>query len=252
MNLKNILWVRNTGDIVPNAPIGDNLFGMKLSGGGIITTATGNPVSIVTNKAQNAISTILSYSPKQSGQGDPSPQNIRPIEGWAEANLGVNSETPTLTESLGGTYYGFSIDVERGVLRFDTEYVTLDGIDENWMIQGQENRKFFRLNLSTEGYRNGIAICDQYPCISIRTDNKDIGFNLAFSTNYFHFRFRPENVSEMDIDDWKAMLANQPVHVVIYRSEPIEIPLTPQTVALLAGANTLWTDGNSVTITYRR
>lgn len=34
MNLKNILFVRNTGNIIPKAPITENLFGMKLSGGG--------------------------------------------------------------------------------------------------------------------------------------------------------------------------------------------------------------------------
>lgn len=34
MNLKNILLVRNSGNILPKATVIDNLFGMKLSGGG--------------------------------------------------------------------------------------------------------------------------------------------------------------------------------------------------------------------------
>lgn len=381
MNIRDVLYMRNTGKLRPRASIQDKLLARKLGGSGVITTATGNPVSIITNKAQNAISTILSYSPRQSGSGDPSPINIRPIEGWTEANLfgcgknlfsnigliqidgkilndngdEVNATNSAYTEpltdvkpnttyilsgdlsewgsgtaggyrvyfydrngnfisrsanlkttsgavispfttpsdcvkiayqyqrvnnypkfdtiqlevgttattyepytqganntiSLGGTYYGFTVDVERGVLRSDGVLMTLDGTNENWTLSGSGDSRFFRLNLIEGGYVTQEGLCDQFVRTAIRTDNTDVGFNVALSQDYYHLRFRPNGISTMSIDDWKTMLANQPVHVIIYKSEPLEIPITPQTVALLAGANTLWCDGDEVSVTYK-
>lgn len=57
------------------------------AGGTVEATVTGNPISMSDAVAHNAISTILSYSPKQSGSGDPSPYNICPIDGWTGANI---------------------------------------------------------------------------------------------------------------------------------------------------------------------
>ena len=58
MNIRDVLYMRNTGKLRPRASIQDKLLARKLGSGGVITTATGNPISIVTNRAQNAISTI--------------------------------------------------------------------------------------------------------------------------------------------------------------------------------------------------
>lgn len=60
MNIRDVLYMRNTRKLRPRASIQDKLLGKKLydENSGIITTATGNPISIVTNRAQNAISTI--------------------------------------------------------------------------------------------------------------------------------------------------------------------------------------------------
>lgn len=262
MNLKNILWVRNTGHIVPNAPIADNLFGLKLSDSGIITTATGNPVLIITNKAQNAISTILSYSPRQSGSGDPSPQNIRPIEGWTEANLGVNSETPTtITESLGGTYYGFSIDLERGVLRA-THKISV--IDENRGFRFFEDNKVWRTNPLQEDFEIAGAegvICNQYRksqnrggTAGIVLANADLTFcTLTSSSSNKTFYAHDERfVNEDDpVTALKAWLSENPIYYVQPLATPLELPITPQTVALLKGNNTIWTDGDELSVTYK-
>ena len=254
MNLKNILWVRNTGKILPNAPIGDNLFGMKLSGGsGEITTATGNPVSIITNKAQNAISTILSYSPKQSGSGDPSPQNIRPIDGWTEVNLGVNSETPTKTISLGGTYYGFTVDVERGVLRSDRAIAILNGT-ENWFLFNSVG-KFYAANVTQNAIQqnpsDNLYLCNKYifrgtgaSYSADVTSDKSVYGQLSFRRVWIY------DSSFTTLEELKASLAETPLQFV-YPITPFELPLTPQTVTLLAGNNTLWTDGDSLSVTYK-
>lgn len=45
-------------------------------------TVTGNPVSFESLDGGHAKSCEVTFSPIQSGQGDPSPTNIRPISGW--------------------------------------------------------------------------------------------------------------------------------------------------------------------------
>ena len=58
-----------------------------LAGGVPLTeyTATGNPVSFETNVAKPLSQCLLSFLPVQSGTGDPSPDNVRPITGWTGA-----------------------------------------------------------------------------------------------------------------------------------------------------------------------
>ena len=50
-------------------------------------TVTGNPVSFETNVAKPLSECLVSFSPVQSGTGDPSPDNVRPITGWNGANV---------------------------------------------------------------------------------------------------------------------------------------------------------------------
>lgn len=87
---RDILLMRKTGKVISDSSIFDKRLGAYLNNrdyGEVIITATGNPISIVTSKAQNAISAILSFSPKQEGTGDPSPVNIRPFIGKTGAEL---------------------------------------------------------------------------------------------------------------------------------------------------------------------
>ena len=56
-----------------------------LSGGGqslVERTALGNPLTFGTDVAKPLKSLLIPFSPKQSGTGDPSPENIRPILPW--------------------------------------------------------------------------------------------------------------------------------------------------------------------------
>lgn len=224
----------------------EKLFAQKVGDSGVITTATGNPVSIITNKAQNAISTLLSYSPKQSGSGDPSPQNIRPIEGWTEANLGVNSETPTKTISLGGTYYGFEIDVENGTASIG--YAEFDLGNFDWVYSGTI---FYASNLrpiSPKPLFAGKVYCPIYKNqIVPLTNPTNNTIYIANSVDNPIIRVADNRYSDADI--FKSAITG--VKIVCQIVTPQTIPLTPQIVTLLKGNNTLWTDGDSIEITYK-
>lgn len=46
------------------------------------TATSGNPVAFQTNVEKPLTQNIIHFSPVQSGSGDPSPENVRPITGW--------------------------------------------------------------------------------------------------------------------------------------------------------------------------
>lgn len=60
------------------------LFFQMAAGGGaaVEATATGNPLTFVTDLARPLKSLLIPFTPQQEGTGDPSPQNIRSILPW--------------------------------------------------------------------------------------------------------------------------------------------------------------------------
>lgn len=58
------------------------LFGAASGGKAIEDTATGNPLTFLTDLARPLKSLLIPFTPKQTGSGDPSPTNIRPIVPW--------------------------------------------------------------------------------------------------------------------------------------------------------------------------
>ena len=84
-----------------------------LAGGAPLSeyTETGNPVSFETNVAK-PMSVLAAFTPVQSGSGDPSPENVRPITGWSGASVtrcGKNLLNPAETQDgiwYNGAHYG--------------------------------------------------------------------------------------------------------------------------------------------------
>lgn len=60
------------------------MFAKTAAGGAaaVEATATGNPLTFLTDLAKPLKSLLIPFTPKQTGSGDPSPSNIRPIVPW--------------------------------------------------------------------------------------------------------------------------------------------------------------------------
>ena len=73
MFLKKLIWMQMLG----------------LTGGSLLPweTFVGNPLQFNAPKAHTLKSLKVEFSPIQSGSGDPSPDNVRPISGWTGANI---------------------------------------------------------------------------------------------------------------------------------------------------------------------
>ena len=78
------LNLENNIDGLPNEQIIVNVTGAPK----IIDKASGKIVSIVDGaENEKLLSAVVNIEPVQSGSGDPSPANIRPISGWTQANV---------------------------------------------------------------------------------------------------------------------------------------------------------------------
>ena len=62
---------------------------LKVAAGGSVVedTATGNPLNFLTDLAKPLKSLVANFLPVQTGSGDPSPDNVRPITGWTGVNV---------------------------------------------------------------------------------------------------------------------------------------------------------------------
>ena len=65
------------------------LGGMAKAAGGkaVEDTATGNPLTFTTDLARPLPRLVANFLPVQSGTGEPSPENVRPITGWTGATV---------------------------------------------------------------------------------------------------------------------------------------------------------------------
>ena len=85
------------------------------------TQESGELISFTTSQSQDITNATVTIQPTQEGEGDPSPENIRPITGRSEIVLSVSDAeeggtVTTYTETLPETIYDGYIDFVSGVL----------------------------------------------------------------------------------------------------------------------------------------
>lgn len=86
----------------------------------LIGNSAGNIATFETMFADNLTAIKAEINALQSGSGDPSPDNVRPISGINELNVFVKDGTETIKSTtnidLGRTVYGGVLDVTSGIL----------------------------------------------------------------------------------------------------------------------------------------
>lgn len=125
-------------------------------------TAEGNPISITDASGLNAKSCEVSFSPIQSGSGDPSPENVRPISGMNSVNL-----------------------VRTGKNIYDYSQSTLVGTDQRKLITKLPDNS--TLTISLKNNINGIYIYGSNDDFATK-DTIVVGYtrnNLTFNTTNY-------------------------------------------------------------------
>ena len=213
---------------------------------------SGNPVMCYP-VAGYPLGVKVSWEPTQEGSGDPSPDNIRPIKGRDSVTITRQKDNQVITLTLPETVYGGEVDAVSGEGHRMWETVTLDGT-ENWEEATSVQIPYFRANVLHLGavtLASLAAKCTAFPLADISGNNNNNGFNGWNAALYIRW------ASLSTVDALKSYLASKyaagtPVQICYKLAEPV--PFTAagaQPIFPLAGANTLLTDADNVSVSGR-
>ena len=200
----------------------------------------------------------VSIRPVQSGSGDPTPNNVRPISGWTQAKIWreITHDTtadPILTIDLDGTIYGGTLDVTTGVLTVNKGIVDLGSL--SWEKFNGTQTAYFRASVpgikpaASSTSPDGISCSAYNPTgstyVSYSAYPYSIGVTSTQTANYIYVQdLRWDNA-----DDFKTNASG--VMFVYPLKNPQTVQLTPAQLATLAGENNVWADTGDVSVTYR-
>lgn len=219
----------------------------------IIATESGAVVSFTAADAAPVVDLTAAIVPVQSGSGDPSPTNIRPISGWTECNVyrsGAGTSDPTIytvTFGSAGTVYGGMLDVTTGTLTVDKAKIHVVASDfVSWLPNLRQSYTGViatdaKVDLDVANY-----ICDMFKPVAVNNRSGNIGNYACFLTN-------PNRVAcsspAESLEDFKSLIPNG-IDIVYELATPIVYDLTPVEIRTLAGQNNIWADTGSVTVSY--
>ena len=232
----------------------------------IINSASGDIVALSDGADDLPFKSVaVNIAPLQSGSGDPSPDNVRPISGWTAVNIyqsGVDTSNPTVypitlpTEA--GTVYGGVLDVVKGTLTVDRAMVTLNGT--NYPV-GQASSSVSSPVLIQAIVPN-IALISTTDSTKIVSDylpptsdnaiytsgNLGVAVHYAVAEVARRIWMRLPNVTTEA--EAKTYLASNPLTIVYPLVTSQTYTLTPTEICTLLGNNTLWADAGAVDVQY--
>lgn len=190
----------------------------------------------------------VNIEPVQSGSGDPSPSNIRPISGWDAVEV-HNGNTVVTTISLGQTVYGGTLNPLTGVLTVDRAIVDLGTL--TWTYDPTIPRFYTTgLQSKTSPVNNSEAmdgLSTLYKVVSFNdlyVQRKENG-SIAVSNNKIVSII---NTAYTDAQSFKTAMVGQTL--VYPLATPYEIQLTPHQIRSLYGNNTIFADTGNASLEY--
>lgn len=225
--------------------------------------AAGTPVQVAYILAAAPIvpedgAIYFAEQPAQSGSGDPSPTNIRPI-----LLDGAVKDGGTNVLTLPETVYGGSVDAVSGSGERAWKLLTLDGT-ETWSYEGTSVIEKYGFILRTKDIQTptwpsqkGQIVCNKY---ATRSANDTYTVHTGISVeaeSHKYFRIYDEAYADKGVDAWKAYLAAQyaagtPVQVCYKLATPVPFTATGgAALSALDGVNTVITDADSVAVSGR-
>lgn len=215
-------------------------------------TATGAVASFTTTKAAPVTDLAVSINPVQSGSGNPSPTNVRPISGFTGANIrhsgadtGDYTTIPVSWQSAAGTVYGGTLDVTTGVLTVKWLSETCTSCTSVGLYTGlyrtvvRPSNAIPTAKAMTEVYSDRFAP-RQYAIGHTWSSNSGGAISLILFDQTID-----------TVEKANAWLAENPTQIVFELANPLTYQLTPTEVTTLKGENNLWSDtGGETTVQY--
>lgn len=185
----------------------------------------------------------VTLEPIQSGSGDPSPANPRPITGWTGTAVnvsGADTSTPTTLsvtfEPYTNTVYGGTYDFVSGVLTVDKALLTKN-------TSAMDNSENY------PGWKNsGVKALMGEGISTVVYSTLNIGNEFSINTNNANdILFLSKNSYSKTQSEWISLA--QDIQIIVPLAQHIEVQLTPQQISTLAGENNVWGDG-TIELTY--
>lgn len=199
----------------------------------------------------------VSWTPAQEGSGDPSPENIRPIQGRDSVRVERREDNLAYTLNLPSTVYGGEVDAVRGEGQREWRCITITGQEPCHIYSTLFYIDFYQ----TDSFVQEPAIdskngkCSHYP-YQLYGKNGFIGITLDGGAVVYSPGDKYPNTND-GLREWMDYLAAQyaagtPVQICYKQANPVPFTATGGTsIKALSGTNTVLTDADSVTVTGR-
>lgn len=219
--------------------------------------AHGPVATFETNMAGKIKNLVVDINPVQSGSGDPSPDNVRPITGWTGVSVTVNGEVIDITfPSEAGTVYGGTVDVVNGVLTVDRAEVDLGeyaaSMNHNGIRNGNQLVALY-VTGKQPGLDNFISSVFVVATSAIgvysmhgRTSNATVEFEIPLIALG---KTKDDPVADRvaAARQWFVDNASQFCYEL---ATPIAYNLTPQEINTIIGTNTIYADIGDTSVIY--
>lgn len=177
-------------------------------------------------------------------------ENVCPISGHTEAN--VCRETaydadadPSITISLGQTVYGGRVDVLTGTMTVAIAREQVKNL--SWSYYGGA----VYTSLSQKAEPDLRPFCDQYATIADASNMGNVGswpdYSLRKKTDGSAIYIKDSRYTSAS--DFKNTEGN--MWIYYYLATPITVTITPATLNLLYGTNTIWADTGDISVDYK-
>ena len=211
---------------------------------------TSGAVVTCTPVAGYPLHVVSQIMPVQGGEGDPSPDNVRPISGWDSATL-THNDTP-ITIQLGQTVYGGTLDWTTGVLTATWKKIPL--------LSARKFSIYREIGITIPGLLDyspaagtGVGVCSHAP-LSKDLNTPGMVYGWGSASLYWIGVLSEIGVTTVtEFQNWLNAQSEEgtPVEVCVQTSEPITIQLTPTEILALSGVNTIYTDTGDTTVSGR-
>ena len=211
----------------------------------------------------------VNIEPVQAGTGDPSPDNVRPISGWAGCNIshsGADTSNPTVIPITfptpdPGTVYGGTLDVVNKKLTVEYAGYTLDGSNMSGIDFGNTTSGISTFRMRLNGQYQFPALQISNTIIFNYLDEKPVNAQAAWSferlttgtvtsQQTMYLKIPESALTAQTIDGFAAYLSAHPLQVCYKLASPVVYDVTAAEITTLLGTNNIWADCGDVTVKY--
>lgn len=215
----------------------------------IFVDASGEMVHITDGAAMPVQSLVTHIAPVQSGSGDPSPDNVRPISGWDSVRVANDTSSQTITQTLPETVYGGTLNWTTGVLTVThkKETITRMSATHSNAGEGYLAASVSKPDMKSDSRDNGLCETMKSVRSQVGATSNCIVFGASNQTLYIAISTELAGTTR---DSLNAYLAENPLTVVYPLAEPYTIQLTPGQMDMLKGENIIRSNTGKTDVTY--